>query len=300
MSSSSSITNILNPTSTASLLNQPPALSVRPIYPSNNNTTKNNNTTINNNNATSSKNLINIETGKRQDNRTCDKFRNVFMQVGVIKQARGSAYMEYQNGTKVICSVYGPRQISARNEFSDIGAIQCEYRVANFAYQSSNNQSTFLNNSSNNNRRHHVENSIHLREALEVSIRLDKYPKSVIDVYCFILQDDGSALSAAISCASLALANAGIEMYDMVSACTTSELEGHIIVDPTNLEYKYASGGMVCAYMSNLNQVTQLSQVGDMSYQKIGEAMDLCIDGCSKLNQLMQQCLLNNSSTNEK
>ena len=260
------------------IFNQPPTRSVRPIYPSSSTQQQ-----------SSSSSLINIETGKRKDGRTCDKFRNVFMQVGVIKQARGSAYMEFHQGTKILCAVYGPRQISAKNEFSDTGRLQCEYKIAQFARSRRSNTTA-----TNQHESEEIENGIHMREALEVSLHLDKYPKSVIDVYCFVLEDNGSALSAAVSCASLALANAGIEMYDMVSACSTSELEGQIIVDPTSHEYKYASGGMVCGFMTNLNEVTQLSQVGDMSYQKVNEAMDLCIDGCSKLYQIMQQCLLEN------
>ncbi|KAF0973850.1 hypothetical protein FDP41_007237 [Naegleria fowleri] len=282
--------------------NQIPLRSVRPIYSSSvpssslitNPSTSHTSSSSSN---TTNTPLINIETGKRKDGRTCDKFRNVFLQVGVIKQARGSAYLEFHQGTKIICAVYGPRQVSAKNvEFSDTGRLQCEYRVAQFASLHHNSRSSASSamsaTKSHQATSEEIEFGIHMREALESSLRLDKYPKSVIDVYCFVLEDDGSALSGAISCASLALANAGIEMVDMVSACTTSELEGQIVVDPTSHEYKYASGGMVCGFMSNLNEVTQLTQVGDMSFQKVSEAMDLCIDGCTKLYQLMQQCLI--------
>lgn len=64
-----------------------------------------------------------------------------------------------------------------------------------------------------------LESSAFMNRALEVSVRIDKYPKSSIDVYALVLQDDGGALSAAITCASLALAHAGIEMHDLVAAC---------------------------------------------------------------------------------
>jgi exosome complex component MTR3 len=45
-------------------------------------------------------------------------------------------------------------------------------------------------------------------------------PKSSIDVYVNVLENDGtsSSLAAAISAASVALADAGIEMYDQVAA----------------------------------------------------------------------------------
>jgi exosome complex component MTR3 len=57
-------------------------------------------------------------------------------------------------------------------------------------------------------------------QALSTSVRLEQYPKSLIDLYVTVLEDDGCALAAAITCASLALANAGIELNDMVAGCT--------------------------------------------------------------------------------
>lgn len=57
-------------------------------------------------------------------------------------------------------------------------------------------------------------------QALTPAIRLDLVPKSSIDVYVNVLENDGtsSSLAAAISAASVALADAGIEMYDQVAA----------------------------------------------------------------------------------
>jgi exosome complex component MTR3 len=40
------------------------------------------------------------------------------------------------------------------------------------------------------------------------------YPKSQIDVYVTILEDDGSALAAALTVSGLALANGAIHMFD--------------------------------------------------------------------------------------
>lgn len=77
-------------------------------------------------------------------------------------------------------------------------------------------------------------------EALATSVRLEKYPKSLIDLHVTVLevchaqrefelaawtydhlfQDDGSVLAAAITCSALALADAGIEMTDVVAAAT--------------------------------------------------------------------------------
>ena len=42
------------------------------------------------------------------------------------------------------------------------------------------------------------------------------YPKSQIDVYVTILEDDGSALASSITVASLALADAAVQMFDTI------------------------------------------------------------------------------------
>jgi ribonuclease PH len=39
-------------------------------------------------------------------------------------------------------------------------------------------------------------------------------------VYALVLENDGSALAAAITCAGLALADASVPMYDLVVAAT--------------------------------------------------------------------------------
>ena len=42
------------------------------------------------------------------------------------------------------------------------------------------------------------------------------YPKSQIDVFITVLEDDGSSLAAAITCAGLAVADAAIDMFDVI------------------------------------------------------------------------------------
>ena len=62
----------------------------------------------------------------RQDGRSKDEHRLIFLKTGVISQARGSAYVE-QGKTKVMCGVYGPREIPRRSDFSMNGVLSCRY-----------------------------------------------------------------------------------------------------------------------------------------------------------------------------
>ena len=69
---------------------------------------------------------------KRQDGRSKDEHRLIFMKTGVISQARGSAYVE-QGQTKVMCGVYGPREIPRRSDFSMNGVLSCRYVYLNIS-----------------------------------------------------------------------------------------------------------------------------------------------------------------------
>lgn len=42
------------------------------------------------------------------------------------------------------------------------------------------------------------------------------YPKSQIDVFVTVLENDGSFVAGAITCAGLALADAAIDMFDVI------------------------------------------------------------------------------------
>ena len=48
--------------------------------------------------------------------------------------------------------------------------------------------------------------------------RQHEFPKSNVDVFVHVLQDDGGALAAAITAAGAALADASVPMYDLVTA----------------------------------------------------------------------------------
>ena len=54
------------------------------------------------------------------------------LKTGVVSQAKGSAYVELNN-TKVICSVYGPREVQKKSDFSLNGQLFCEFKFAPFS-----------------------------------------------------------------------------------------------------------------------------------------------------------------------
>ncbi|VDL64005.1 unnamed protein product [Hymenolepis diminuta] len=129
--------------------------------------------------------------------------------MGINPTADGSAYLEYNN-IKVVCSVCGPIDIKQDGQL---------YTSFNFA--------PFCSQIRREGGRDAEEKRLSqlLLTALEPSIVLDSFPRGKYIVAVTVL-DDGtelgdqisnisSCLSAGITCATLALVNSGVQMYDL-------------------------------------------------------------------------------------
>uniref|UniRef100_A0A6I8RXC2 Exoribonuclease phosphorolytic domain-containing protein n=1 Tax=Xenopus tropicalis TaxID=8364 RepID=A0A6I8RXC2_XENTR len=98
---------------------------------------------------------------------------------------------------------------------------------------------------------------LQLQESLEPAVRLDRYRVEVI-VWVLVLEDRGSALPAAMSCASLPLADIGIEMFNLALGCGLSRGPcGELLLDPDDDEEEAGSGGtMSLSLLPTINQVS--------------------------------------------
>lgn len=72
------------------------------------------------------------------------------------------------------------------------------------------------------------EYSALIQTALESAVLLEHFPKATVDVYVCVLEAAGAEVAAAICAASLALADAGIAMRDLVAACAVVRARGHM------------------------------------------------------------------------
>ncbi|KAK9279349.1 hypothetical protein L1049_013028 [Liquidambar formosana] len=222
----------------------------------------------------------------RPDGRGFPECRPAFLRTGAVNAASGSAYVEIGN-TKVIVSVFGPRESKKAMMYSDIGRLNCNVTYTTFATPVRGQGSD------------HKEFSSMLHKALEGAIILETFPKTTVDVFALVLESGGSDLPVVISCASLALADAGIMMYDLVASVSVSALGLNLVIDPILEEESYQDGSLMIACMPSRNEVTQLSVTGDWSTPKIHEAMQLCLDACSKLGEIMRSCLKNAASDSQ-
>ncbi|THV02787.1 hypothetical protein K435DRAFT_568533, partial [Dendrothele bispora CBS 962.96] len=142
--------------------------------------------------------------------------------------ADGSATLSH-GLTQVSVCVFGPREAKVRSQtFHDRANINVEVGIAAFS-------------SSERRRRGRgdkriLELSQTIKATFEPVIQTSLYPRSQIDIYIQVLQQDGGLLQACINATTLALVNAGIPLYDFVCAVTGGVHSTLPLLDLTLLE----------------------------------------------------------------
>jgi ribonuclease PH len=226
------------------------------------------------------------------DNSTNHHKQKIFLKTDCISEATGSSYIEIGN-TKLIVSVYGPRDIPRRDDYDfKVANLNCEFRFAAFSCLTERRRGALLNQRDQSLDERNLSSVI--EEALKPSILLHKYPKSQIDLYILCIQNDvdsRNVLMAGIIASSMALANASIELYDLI-AC-----------------YTYSPINVTVSYMPQLHQITSLYLSNEMNGATL--SVDLfkshikeSIENCKKVYSLMRHVLVSgltngSSSSNE-
>ncbi|NIR87872.1 exosome complex exonuclease Rrp41, partial [Candidatus Bathyarchaeota archaeon] len=139
--------------------------------------------------------------------------------------------------------------------------------------------------------RREVELSKVIREALEPSVFVKYYPRTSIDTFIEVLQADGGTRCASITVASLALADAGIPMRGLVAACAVGKVEGHLLLDLTDIEDKEGEADLPLAWMPNLNAITLLQMDGSLAIEEFEQAVNMAVEGCKQIHGLQKETL---------
>ena len=220
--------------------------------------------------------------GIRLDGRKADELRPLKLEVGVLGNADGSAYIEHGKN-KILVGVFGPRDVHPKHlSQPDRMVLKCRYHMAPFSVQERKSPAPS---------RREVELSKVIREALEPSVFVDLYPRAGIDVYVEVLQADGGTRCAAITAASLAIADAGIPLRDLVVGCAAGKIDDTVVLDLYDAEDKLGAADVPVAIMPNLNAVTLLQMDGILTPTEFETAVSMAVEGCKKIYALQKEAL---------
>lgn len=225
--------------------------------------------------------LIN-DKGLRVDGRRLDELRPVKLEVGILDKADGSAYIEHGRN-KILAAVYGPREAHPKHiALADRAVVRCRYHMAPFSTEERKSPAPS---------RRELELSKVIRESLEPAIMSEYFPRATIDIFIEVLQADAGTRCAGITAASLALADAGIPMRELVAACAAGKIEGKVVLDLSDIEDKKGEADLPVALMPKSNVVSLIQMDGSFSEEEFKQALDLSTDACRKIYEIQREAL---------
>lgn len=224
-------------------------------------------------------------TFKRSDGRKFDQTRPLKAKAGVVKNAVGSAWFKIGN-TEAIAAVYGPKEVFPRfKKNAKRGILQCYYNMMPF--------SGMGNRVRPGGNRRSKEISMVMEKALEPVLDLSEYPNLSVDVFIELSQTDAGSRCAAICAASIALADAGFIMKDLVSSVAVGIVDENLLVD---LDYEEeAFEGEVAdipiAYIPSTDQISLLQMDGKISQENLIKALELGKKAALQIHEVQRQAL---------
>lgn len=220
--------------------------------------------------------------GLRVDGRRLDELRPLKLEVGILDKANGSAYIEHGKN-KILAAVYGPREAHPKHiALADRAVVRCRYHMAPFSTDERKSPAPS---------RRELELSKMIRESLEPAIMSEYFPRATIDITIEVLQADAGTRCAGITAASLALADAGIPMRELVAACAAGKVEGKVALDLSDIEDKQGDADLPVAFMPKSNVIGLLQMDGSLTEEEFKQALDLAINACRRIYDMQREAL---------
>lgn len=221
--------------------------------------------------------------GLRLDGRKPDEMRPVTIEAGVLTRANGSAYLEW-GGNKVMAGVYGPREAIPRHSQNPTKAVvKFRYAMAPFSVDDRKRPGPD---------RRSTEIGKVASEAFSNVIVLEEFPRAQIDINVEILEAAAGTRCAAIVAASVALADAGIPMKGMVSACAAGKAGGMVCLDLNQPEDNHGEADVPIAVNMTTGEVVLLQMDGHLAPDEFETALKYGIKGCQDIYEIQKQALL--------
>ncbi|CAG8696085.1 10220_t:CDS:2, partial [Racocetra persica] len=150
------------------------------------------------------------------------KLRSITIEPNYVNRD-GSALFKFGDSA-VVCSVNGPTEVKLRDEKVDKATIDVIFKPLVGLPGTKDKTHEYI-----------------IRSTVESVIKSNLYPRTLIQIVCQVMMDDGNILATAINATIFALMNAGVEMKDIAVAvaCIVNQ-DGNILIDPKLREIEKA------------------------------------------------------------
>ena len=222
------------------------------------------------------------ENGLRMDGRTATQVRPITIETGVIPVADGSCRMTW--GTNdVVVAIYGPMEAHPRKiQRQDRAVLDVRYNMAPFS-TSDRIRPGF-------NRRSREISKV-TADALESVVLLELYPRSKIRVEIEVLCAEAGTRCVGLTAASVALADAGIPMTDLVVSVASGKVNDVVVCDLNKEEDNYGEADLPMGVLPNSGELVFLQMDGDLSPEEFQLAWDYNMGAIAPVHKIMIEAL---------
>ena len=222
------------------------------------------------------------ENGLRMDGRGPGDIREISIQTGVVPVADGSCRMTWGTNEAIV-AVYGPMEAHPRKiQRQDRAVLDVAYNMAPF--------STTDRIMPGFNRRSREISKV-TKDALESVVLLDLYPRSKIRVNIEIISAEAGTRCVGLTAASVALADAGIPMTDLVVSVASGKINDVVVCDLNKEEDNYGEADLPMGILPNTGELVFLQMDGDLSQDEFKEAWDYNMEAASSIHEKMVEAL---------
>ncbi len=231
---------------------------------------------------------------ERFDKRGFDELRPMEAETGIIPNAKGSARFRIGN-TEAIAAVYGPEEVKPKHfEKVDKGIIMCKYDMLPFSVPDRAKPGMD---------RRDMEISDVITNALNRAVILEEFPRSMITVRVYVTQADAGTRCASLTAASMACADAGLPMRDLVAAVAAGKIGDSICLDLTKEEEDFHEGGATdvpVGFLPSKNEIVLLQLDGKVTKEELSRIVEMGKRGAMKIYELEKSVLQGRFSNESK
>ncbi|KAK8219188.1 3'-5'-exoribonuclease [Zalaria obscura] len=250
--------------------------------------------------------------------------RKVFLRTGLVPSASGSSYLELHAPTpssstgslvpstsslKLTCTVHGPRPLPRNAAFSSTMLLTTHVKFAPFATRQ---RRGYLRDAAER------DLGVHLEAALRGVVIGERWPKSACEVVITVLEgeedrwwgDEKNAtgegarlggwglmnvLAGAITAASAAIADAGIDCVDLVAGGVAAEVgdgqgKEEVVLDPCPSEHERVGAACVVGYLGARDELTEVWMKGDGSGSADG-LIDRAVEAAALMRTVLAEAV---------
>jgi ribosomal RNA-processing protein RRP41/SKI6 (EC 3.1.13.-) len=231
---------------------------------------------------------------KRLDNRAFDALRPMEAETGVVPNAKGSARFRIGN-TEAVAAVYGPEEVKPKHfEKFDKGIILCKYDMLPFSVPDRAKPGFD---------RRDTEISQVITNALNRAVFLEEFPRSMITVRVYVTQADAGTRCASLTAASMACADAGLPMRDLIAAVAAGSIGGKTCLDLTKEEedlHEEGATDVPMGFLPSKDEIVLLQLDGKVTREQLKEVLAVGKKGAMEIYELEKEALKRRVSNESK